>query len=228
MGNYIRIFDTTLRDGEQSPGASMFVEDKIKIAKVLDAMGVDIIEAGFPVASKGDFESISLVSQIVKKSTICALARAKKRDVEIAGKSLLKAKKPRIHTFIATSKLHMEHKLKLSKKQVLEYVESSVKLARKFTDDVEWSCEDGTRTDIDFMCRTVELAIKCGAKTINIPDTVGYSVPSEFTKIIKHLINNVPNIDKAILSTHCHNDLGLAVANSLVLFFELTQTLGKR
>ena len=142
MGNYIRIFDTTLRDGEQSPGASMFVEDKIKIAKILDEMGVDIIEAGFPVASKGDFESINLVSQIVKNSTVCALARAKKRDVEIAGKSLLKAKKPRIHTFIATSKLHMEYKLKLSKKQVLEYVESSVKLARKFTDDVEWSCED--------------------------------------------------------------------------------------
>ena len=139
MGNYIRIFDTTLRDGEQSPGASMFVEDKIKIAKTLDIMGVDIIEVGFPVASKGDFESIELVSQVVKKSIVCALARAKKKDIEVAAQSIIKAKQSRIHTFIATSKLHMEYKLKLKKEQVLEHIESSVKLARKFTDDVEWS-----------------------------------------------------------------------------------------
>ena len=220
MGNYIRIFDTTLRDGEQSPGASMFVEDKIKIAKILDEMGVDIIEAGFPVASKGDFESINLVSQIVKNSTVCALARAKKRDVEIAGKSLLKAKKPRIHTFIATSKLHMEYKLKLSKKQVLEYVESSVKLARKFTDDVEWSCEDASRSDKSFLYKCIELAIRSGANTINIPDTVGYAVPFEFGTLNKGIKNNVKNIDQAIISVHCHNDLGLAVSNSLFAIVE--------
>ena len=220
MGNYIRIFDTTLRDGEQSPGASMFVEDKIKIAKVLDSMGVDIIEAGFPIASKGDFESISLVSEVVKKSTICALARAKKKDIEVAGKSILKAKYPRIHTFIATSKLHMKYKLKLNEKQVLEHIESSVKLARKFTDDIEWSCEDASRSNRTFLFKCIELAIKSGANTVNIPDTVGYAVPFEFGKLIKDIKNNVKNIDKAIISVHCHNDLGLAVSNSLFAIVE--------
>ena len=213
--NRVYIFDTTMRDGEQSPGASMSLEEKLQISNLFDQIGVDIIEAGFPVASKGDFEAVSEVSKILKTSIPCGLSRHIKKDIDACHEALRSAKRFRIHTFISTSPLHMKHKLNKSSEEVLKAIKEHVTYARKFTDDVEWSCEDGTRTDIDFMCRTVELAIKCGAKTINIPDTVGYSVPSEFTKIIKHLINNVPNIDKAILSTHCHNDLGLAVANSL-------------
>jgi len=213
--NRVYIFDTTMRDGEQSPGASMSLEEKLQISNLFDQVGVDIIEAGFPVASKGDFEAVSEVSKILKTSIPCGLSRHIKKDIDACNEALKSAERFRIHTFISTSPLHMKHKLNKSSEEVLEAIKEHVTYARKFTDDVEWSCEDGTRTDIDFMCRTVELAIKCGAKTINIPDTVGYSVPSEFTKIIKHLINNVPNIDKAILSTHCHNDLGLAVANSL-------------
>ena len=213
--NRVYIFDTTMRDGEQSPGASMSLEEKLQISNLFDQIGVDIIEAGFPVASKGDFEAVSEVSKILKTSIPCGLSRHIKKDIDACNEALKSAERFRIHTFISTSPLHMKHKLNKSSEEVLEAIKEHVTYARKFTDDVEWSCEDGTRTDIDFMCRTVELAIKCGAKTINIPDTVGYSVPSEFTKIIKHLINNVPNIDKAILSTHCHNDLGLAVANSL-------------
>ena len=214
-GNYIKIFDTTLRDGEQSPGASMFIEDKIKIAKALDIMGVDIIEAGFPIASKGDFESVSLVSKVVNDSTVCALARAKKKDIEIAGDSIKKAKNSRIHTFIATSELHMQHKLKLTKKQVLEHIESSVKLARNFTNDIEWSCEDASRSKRSFLYKCIELAINSGANTINIPDTVGYALPFEFGELIKDIKNNVKNIDQSTISVHCHNDLGLAVSNSL-------------
>ena len=213
--NRVYIFDTTMRDGEQSPGASMSLEEKLQISNLFDQIGVDIIEAGFPVASKGDFEAVSEVSKILKTSIPCGLSRHIKKDIDACNEALKSAERFRIHTFISTSPLHMKHKLNKSSEEVLEAIKEHVTYARKFTDDVEWSCEDGTRTDIDFMCRTVELAIKCGAKTINIPDTVGYSVPSEFTKIIKHLINNVPNIHKAILSTHCHNDLGLAVANSL-------------
>jgi len=213
--NRVYIFDTTMRDGEQSPGASMSLEEKLQISNLFDQIGVDIIEAGFPVASKGDFEAVSEVSKILKTSIPCGLSRHIKKDIDACNEALKSAERFRIHTFISTSPLHMKHKLNKSSKEVLEAIKEHVTYARKFTDDIEWSCEDGTRTDIDFMCRTVELAIKCGAKTINIPDTVGYSVPSEFTKIIKHLIDNVPNIDKAILSTHCHNDLGLAVANSL-------------
>jgi len=213
--NRVYIFDTTMRDGEQSPGASMSLEEKLQISNLFDQIGVDIIEAGFPAASKGDFEAVSEVSKILKKSIPCGLSRHIKKDIDACYEALKSAERFRIHTFISTSPLHMKHKLNKSSEEVLEAIKEHVTYARKFTDNVEWSCEDGTRTDIDFVCRTVELAIKCGAKTINIPDTVGYSVPSEFTKIIKHLINNVPNIDKAILSTHCHNDLGLAVANSL-------------
>jgi len=213
--NRVYIFDTTMRDGEQSPGASMSLEEKLQISNLFDQIGIDIIEAGFPVASKGDFEAVSEVSKILKTSIPCGLSRHIKKDIDACNEALKSAERFRIHTFISTSPLHMKHKLNKSSEEVLEAIKEHVTYARKFTDDVEWSCEDGTRTDIDFMCRTVELAIKCGAKTINIPDTVGYSVPPEFTKIIKHLINNVPNIDKAILSTHCHNDLGLAVANSL-------------
>jgi len=213
--NRVYIFDTTMRDGEQSPGASMSLEEKINISYLFDQIGVDIVEAGFPAASRGDFEAVKEVSKILKTSIPCGLSRHTKKDIDACYESLKSSKRFRIHTFISTSQLHMKHKLNKNPKEVLDAIKEHVTYARKFTDDVEWSCEDGTRTDIDFMCKTIELAIKSGAKTINIPDTVGYSIPSEFTKIIKHLLNNVPNIDKAILSTHCHNDLGLAVANSL-------------
>ncbi len=213
--NNIKIFDTTMRDGEQSPGASMNIEEKIKIAHALETLGVDIIEAGFPAASKGDFNAVKEISSIIKKSQVCALSRASQNDIQSAADALKNATRPRIHTFISTSDLHMRHKLQLNPDQVYQKVIDSVSFARNLCDDVEWSCEDGTRTNLDFMCKTVEAAIKNGASTINIPDTVGYSVPEEFTHIITHLINNVPNIDKVTISTHCHNDLGLAVANSL-------------
>jgi 2-isopropylmalate synthase len=213
--NRVYIFDTTMRDGEQSPGASMSLEEKLNISYLFDQIGIDIIEAGFPAASKGDFEAVKEISKILKTSIPCGLSRHTKKDIDACNESLQTAERFRIHTFISTSPLHMKHKLNKNPEEVLDAIKEHVTYARKFTDDVEWSCEDGTRTDIDFMCKTIELAIKCGAKTINIPDTVGYSVPSEFTQIIKHLQNKVPNIDKAILSTHCHNDLGLAVANSL-------------
>ena len=213
--NRIIIFDTTMRDGEQSPGASMSLEEKLQISRVFDELGVDVIEAGFPIASPGDYEAVTEISKTLKKSIPAGLARATKKDIDACHEALKHAKNFRIHTFISTSPLHMKHKLNKSPEEVLESIKESVTYARKFTDDVEWSCEDGTRTDMDYMCKTVELAIKCGAKTINIPDTVGYTVPSEFKKIIETLINKVPNIDKAIISTHCHNDLGLAVANSL-------------
>ena len=190
--NRVYIFDTTMRDGEQSPGASMSLEEKLQISNLFDQIGIDIIEAGFPAASKGDFEAVSEVSKILKTSIPCGLSRHIKKDIDACNEALKIAERFRIHTFISTSPLHMKHKLNKSSEEVLEAIKEHVTYARKFTDDVEWSCEDGTRTDIDFMCRTVELAIKCGAKTINIPDTVGYSIPSEFTKIIKHLINNVP------------------------------------
>ena len=213
--NKVFIFDTTMRDGEQSPGASMSLEEKIQIARVFDELGVDIIEAGFPIASPGDFEAVSEVSKILKNSIPAGLSRASKKDIDACHEALKAAPRFRIHTFISTSPLHMKHKLNKTSEQVLDAIKESVTYARNFTDDVEWSCEDGTRTDMDYMCKTVELAINCGAKTINIPDTVGYTTPSEYVKIITTLKNKVPNIDKAILSVHCHNDLGLAVANSL-------------
>ena len=209
------IFDTTMRDGEQSPGASMSLEEKIQISRVFDELGIDIIEAGFPIASPGDFESVKAISKILKNSIPAGLSRASKKDIDACHEALKSAPRFRIHTFISTSALHMKHKLNKTPEQVLDAIKESVTYARNLTDDVEWSCEDGTRTDMDFMCKIVELAINSGAKTINIPDTVGYTTPSEFTKIIKTLKNKVPNIDKAILSVHCHNDLGLAVANSL-------------
>jgi len=209
------IFDTTMRDGEQSPGASMSLEEKIQIARIFDEMGIDIIEAGFPIASPGDFEAVTAISKILKNSIPCGLARSGKKDIDACHEALKAAPRFRIHTFISTSPLHMKFKLNKSPEQVLEAIKESVTYARNLTDDVEWSCEDGTRTDMDYMCKIVETAISCGAKTINIPDTVGYTIPSEYTKIITTLKNKVPNIDKAILSVHCHNDLGLAVANSL-------------
>lgn len=213
--NHVVIFDTTLRDGEQSPGASMNLDEKLRIAQVLEEMGVDIIEAGFPIASEGDFRAVNEISKVVTESVVCGLARATRMDIERAAEAIKPAQRGRIHTFISTSPLHMKHKLQMEPEQVYQAVIDSVTFARQFTDDVEWSCEDGSRTEYDFMCRCVEAAIKAGAGTINIPDTVGYALPDEFGAIIAMLFNRVPNIDKAVISVHCHNDLGLAVANSL-------------
>ncbi|MHA1549178.1 MAG: 2-isopropylmalate synthase [Alphaproteobacteria bacterium] len=209
------IFDTTLRDGEQSPGASMTLEEKVQVAQLLDQMGIDIIEAGFPIASNGDFEAVSEIAKIVQNAVVCGLARAGHKDIDRAAEALIHTERRRIHTFISTSPLHMKHKLQMEPEEVFEAVISSVTRARSHTDDVEWSPEDGTRTEHDFLCRCVEAAIKAGATTINIPDTVGYSVPEEFFALIKMLFDRVPNADQAVFSTHCHNDLGLAVANSL-------------
>lgn len=213
--NRIIIFDTTLRDGEQSPGCAMNLEEKLKMAKILDEMGVDVIEAGFPVASPGDFEAVNEIAKIVKNATVCGLSRARKGDIEASGEAIKPAASKRIHTFISTSPLHMKYKLQMSPEDVLKAVIDSVTIARQYTDDVEWSAEDGSRTEDDFLCRCVEAAIKAGATTINIPDTVGYAVPEEYGAKFAMLMNRVPNIDQAILSVHCHNDLGLAVANSL-------------
>ncbi|MBM3565022.1 MAG: 2-isopropylmalate synthase, partial [Alphaproteobacteria bacterium] len=213
--NRVIIFDTTLRDGEQSPGASMNLDEKVRIAQTLEDMGVDVIEAGFPVASVGDFEAVHQIAKIVVNSTVCGLSRATKNDIERCAEALKPAPRRRIHTFISTSPLHMKYKLQMEPDAVHEKVKESVAFARRFTDDVEWSCEDGTRTDRDFMCRCVESAIAAGATTVNIPDTVGYTIPEEYAALIRMLLNRVPNIDKAVISTHCHNDLGLAVANSL-------------
>jgi len=209
------IFDTTLRDGEQSPGASMNLEEKLKIAEILEEMRVDVIEAGFPIASNGDFEAVREVARTVKESTVCGLARASRKDIDRAWEALQHAARPRIHTFLSTSALHMKYKLQMEPEAVHQAVIDSVSHARNLCDDVEWSPEDGSRTDHDFLCRCVESAIKAGAGTINIPDTVGYAVPQEFAALIAMLFDRVPNIDKAVISVHCHNDLGLAVANSL-------------
>lgn len=211
----VYIFDTTLRDGEQSPGASMNLSEKLRIAEMLEGMGVDIIEAGFPIASNGDFEAVREIAKLVREPVICGLARSGAKDVQRAGEALQGAARKRIHTFISTSPVHMKHKLQMTPEQVMEAIIGSVTMARNLTDDVEWSPEDATRTDHDYLCATVEAAIKCGATTINIPDTVGYCIPSEYADLIKMLINRVPNIDQAILSVHCHNDLGLGVANAL-------------
>jgi 2-isopropylmalate synthase len=209
------IFDTTMRDGEQSPGASMTKDEKIRIGKALEKMKVDVIEAGFAAASPGDFESIQAVAENVKYSTICSLARAVDRDIEHAAEALKKAERARIHTFIATSPIHMKYKLRMQPDQVIERAIYAIKKSRSFVEDVEFSCEDAGRSEEDFLCRIIEAAINAGARTINIPDTVGYAIPSEFGATIKNLIERIPNADKAIFSVHCHNDLGLAVANSL-------------
>ena len=211
----IIILDTTLRDGEQAPGATMTLRQKIEIACALDCMGVDIIEAGFAAASAGDFHCIEQISQVVKNATVCSLARAKKADIEAASSALKLANKPRIHTFISTSDLHLKYQFKITPDEALVAIKSSVQSARNLCDDVEWSAMDATRSNIDFLARAVEIAINAGASTINIPDTVGYTTPQEYGELIKILKNKVPNIDKAILSVHCHNDLGLAVANSI-------------
>jgi len=209
------IFDTTLRDGEQSPGASMTQDEKVRIARALERMRVDVIEAGFPMASAGDFASVQAVARVVKDSTVCALARALDKDIERAGEAIKPARSGRIHTFIATSPIHMEKKLRMTADEVVEQAVKAVKLARQYTDNVEFSPEDAGRSEHDFLCRIIEAVIDAGATTINIPDTVGYNVPEQFGALIGTLIERVPNADKAIFSVHCHNDLGLAVANSL-------------
>jgi len=209
------IFDTTLRDGEQSPGASMNRDEKVRIAKALEKMRVDVIEAGFPIASPGDFEAVQAVARTVRESTICGLARALEKDIDRAGEALKEANSGRIHTFIATSPIHMEQKLRMTPDQVMEQAIWAVKRARNFTDDVEFSAEDAGRSDIDFLCRIFEQAIDAGATTINVPDTVGYNLPDQFGSTIRTLMQRIPNSDKAIFSVHCHNDLGLASANSL-------------
>jgi 2-isopropylmalate synthase len=213
--NRVYIFDTTLRDGEQSPGASMNLDEKLRVAQVLEDLGVDVIEAGFPIASNGDFEAVQAVAKTISNSRIAGLARAAKGDIERCAEAVKPANAGRIHTFISTSPLHMKYKLQMEPEAVLESIRDSVSYARNLIDDVEWSAEDGSRTEHDFLCRCVETAIAAGARTINVPDTVGYAVPEEYAALIRMLIDRVPNIDQAILSVHCHNDLGLAVANSL-------------
>lgn len=215
MKEHLIVFDTTLRDGEQSPGASMTKEEKVRIAKQLERMRVDVIEAGFPAASNGDFEAVKAVAEAIQDSTVCGLARALESDINRAGEALKGAKSARIHTFIATSPIHMARKLRMTPDQVLERAVKAVKWARRWTDDVEFSPEDAGRSDPDFLCRVLEAVIAAGARTLNIPDTVGYSLPWQFGALIRTLRERIPNSDKAIFSVHCHNDLGLAVANSL-------------
>ena len=209
------IFDTTLRDGEQSPGASMTRDEKLRIAKALERMRVDVIEAGFPIASQGDFEAVQAVARTIRDSTVCGLARALEKDIDRAGEALKEANSGRIHTFIATSPIHMQQKLRMTPDQVLEQAVWAVKRARNFTDNVEFSAEDAGRSDIDFLCRVFEQAIKAGATTINVPDTVGYNLPDQFGTTLRTLLERIPNADQAVFSVHCHNDLGLASANSL-------------
>ena len=209
------IFDTTLRDGEQSPGASMTKEEKLRIAKGLERLGVDVIEAGFAIASIGDFDAVKTIADTIKDSTICSLARAMDADIDRAAEALAGANSGRIHTFIATSPIHMQYKLRISPEEVVEHAVRAVKRARSQCGDVEFSCEDASRSEIDFLCRIVEAAIDAGARTINLPDTVGYAIPEEYAALVRTIRERVPNSDKAIFSVHCHNDLGLAVANSL-------------
>lgn len=211
----ITIFDTTLRDGEQSPGASMNLPEKLEVAQALVDLGVDVIEAGFPIASPGDFESVKEIASLVRGATVCGLARCNTKDIDRAWEALKGAQKPRIHVFLATSAIHREFKLRMSQDEIIERAVKGVELAAKYCDDVEFSPEDAARTEYDFLCKVVEAAISAGATTINIPDTVGYTTPQEMYDRIRLLIENVPNMDKAVLSAHCHDDLGLAVANSL-------------
>jgi 2-isopropylmalate synthase len=211
----VKVFDTTLRDGEQSPGCSMNLAEKLSMARQLDRLGVDIIEAGFPIASDGDFEAVQAISKQVRRPVIAGLARATTADIERAWQALSGAAHPRIHTFLATSDIHLEHKLKITREGALAQAREAVRLARSLCPDVEFSPEDATRTDIDFLCAVVEAVIEAGATTINIPDTVGYTTPREFTQIIERIRGQVRGIEQAIISVHCHNDLGLAVANSI-------------
>ncbi|HRQ56119.1 MAG TPA: 2-isopropylmalate synthase [Azoarcus taiwanensis] len=215
MSDHLIIFDTTLRDGEQSPGASMTREEKLRIARQLERMRVDVIEAGFPAASNGDFESVRSIAEAIRESTVCGLARANENDIRRAGEAIRPAALGRIHTFIATSPIHMEKKLRMSPDEVVAQAVKAIGWAREYTDDIEFSAEDAGRSEIDFLCRIFEEVIKAGATTINVPDTVGYNVPEQLANTIRNLIERVPNSDKVVWSVHCHNDLGLAVANSL-------------
>jgi len=215
MKDSLIIFDTTMRDGEQSPGAAMTRDEKVRIGKQLERLRVDVIEAGFAASSPGDFEAIRAVAATVKDSTVCSLARANDNDVRKAGEAVKGANSGRVHTFIATSPIHMQHKLRMEPDAVLEAAVRAVKLARQYTDDVEFSAEDAVRSDVDFLCRIFEATIAAGARTINVPDTVGYSVPDRWGQLFRELLTRIPNADKAVWSTHCHNDLGMAVANSL-------------
>jgi 2-isopropylmalate synthase len=211
----VLIFDTTLRDGEQCPGATMTLEEKLEVAELLDTMGVDIIEAGFPIASNGDFEAVSLIAKQVKRATVAGLARAISADIARAGEAVRHAARPRIHTFVSTSPIHLAHQMRKSEEEVLEIITKTVSQARNLVEDIEWSAMDATRTPIDYLCRCVEAAIKAGATTINLPDTVGYATPDEYRAMFRAVRERVPSADRAIFSAHCHNDLGLAVANSL-------------
>ena len=211
----VKIFDTTLRDGEQVPGCKLETKKKIEIAERLDELGVDIIEAGFPISSPGDYKSVEEISKVVKNSSVCGLSRAVKKDIEVAASALKKAKKPRIHTGIGTSDSHIKYKFKSNRESISERAVNAVKYAKKFVDDVEFYAEDAGRTDNDFLAKICEKVINAGATVLNIPDTTGYCLPNQYAKKIEYLINNVTNIDKAIISCHCHNDLGLATANSI-------------
>ena len=211
----VKIFDTTLRDGEQVPGCKLETKKKIEIAERLDVLGVDIIEAGFPISSPGDYKSVEEISKVVKNSSVCGLSRAVKKDIEVAASALKKAKKPRIHTGIGTSDSHIKYKFKSDRESISERAVNAVKYAKKFVDDVEFYAEDAGRTDNDFLAKICEKVINAGATVLNIPDTTGYCLPNQYAKKIEYLINNVTNIDKAIISCHCHNDLGLATANSI-------------
>jgi 2-isopropylmalate synthase len=215
MKDHLIIFDTTLRDGEQSPGASMTRDEKLRIARQLERMRVDVIEAGFAAASNGDFEAVRSVAEAIRESTVCSLARANENDIRRAGEAIRPAARARIHTFIATSPIHMEKKLRMTPEEVVAQAVKAVGWAREYTDDVEFSAEDAGRSELDFLCRIFEAVIKAGAKTINVPDTVGYNVPEQYAATIRRLIERVPGSDRVVWSVHCHNDLGLAVANSL-------------
>lgn len=215
MNSYVRIFDTTLRDGEQAPGNSMSLNEKVRMARQLERLGVDVIEAGFPIASPEDFESVKAIALACKEAEVCGLARAMEKDIRRTWEAIECAAKPRIHTFVATSEIHMKHKLKKTKEEVLQMAIEAVTLAKSLCDRVDFSPEDAFRSERNFLYQVVEAAIKAGADVVNIPDTVGYATPDEYGRLIKDIVENVPNIDQAIISTHCHNDLGLAVANSL-------------
>ncbi len=215
MADHLYIFDTTLRDGEQAPGYSMNLEEKIRIARQLETLGVDIIEAGFAISSPGDFESVEAIAKSVKDVTVASLARALRKDIDAAWNAVKVAARPRIHVFLATSDLHLQYKLKMSREDALDRIRESVSYAASLCPDIEFSLEDATRTDLEYMCRVVDLAIKCGARTINLPDTVGYASPDDIRNMVETVRNNVPDIDKAIISMHCHDDLGLGVANTL-------------
>ena len=215
MKDYVTIFDTTLRDGEQSPGASMNPAEKLRLARQLEKLGVDALEAGFPAASHGDFEAVELIAKKVRNVQVTALARTSKADVDIAWEALRQAAYPRIHTFIATSDIHLEHKLKMTRDQVLEAAVNAVLAAKAYTDNVEFSAEDGSRSDRDFLCRVFGAVIQAGATTVNLPDTVGYALPDEFAQLVSYILEHTPNIHQAVLSIHCHDDLGLATANTI-------------